>query len=455
LLHWLCSHIRKRTYGKRKRTYGKRKRKRKKYDTIMKTHLSHILPVWQACEILGEKTIHRIVASLLHLRQNSSSNKPKDPQQLQEEINVLVKSLFYRHPPQGATENTPLPPSVAQSWKRWLTLRTLALDKTTLLQFLVPSNAQPHTGPSGHMGLFDCWVYALQGHAPSSSATYYGGASSQLVFVPDLLILLAVCKKYRGQLQIQQQSRTSSTARNANNNSKQDDDDAQAEGMGGNVDQIGLNSEQKEENGEQTVDPLVAQAQGGGEPKPKNEKASEQEKSAWTMALLSYRIYDAYQKKGSITRDTTHRFLTDVHGEDSYKETPCRSLLDVIFEDPEHAIGWLHATCSEQQFCQRIAETVRPVEGSHLLLDWISILGCAMIPTEEMPPSVTAYLETMDHQPRPLCDIYRLTEHRLYEIKRRFHSMVQSSSPVIHGDPMGSPDSIDEQPKHVISQAAF
>jgi len=428
----------------------------------MKSHLSHILPVWQACEILGEPTVHRIVSSLLNFRQNTSSNKPRSTLQLQDEIDALVQSLFYRHPNSAATTATdrsngnvntstttttkgdPVPTQIAQSWKRWLTVRALALDKPTLLQFLVPSQVQPHTGAAGHMGLFDCWIYALQGHAASSQATYYGGATSQAaVWMPDVLILLAVCQQYRQHVELK------ANRSNSNNSSSNVTSVAAA------VEEMNLESgsDTKEEKGGE----LASGATGTVASASTTAATAGNNKSVWTMAVLSFRIYDAYQKKGSVTRDTVHRFFTDVHGEDSYKESPCRSLLDAVFDDPEHATGWLHAACSEQQFCQRVVESARSGDGSHLLLDWISILGCAMVPAHEMPPSVAAYLETMDHQPRPLCDLYRLTEHRIYEIKRRFHSMVQSSSPVIHGDPMGSSDSLEGvgQPKHVISQAAF
>jgi DUSP domain len=72
-------------------------------------------------------------------------------------------------------------------------------------------------------------------------------------------------------------------------------------------------------------------------------------------------------------------------------------------------------------------------------LDWISILGLAMIPyhhqhsttttpSKALIPSDTSiqkYLNVMYSTKPPLCQIYQLTESRLYEIKRRFHSLVQ------------------------------
>ena len=433
----------------------------------MKSHLSHILPVWKACDTLGRPTVQRIVASLLQLRLNTSpANRKQDSEELHEQIDLLVDSLFFR-PPSSSSASLPseqappqdplsppsssaslhndnlkaeigrVPAPIADAWKQWLTAGPLALDKPTLLRFLVPPSAQPYSGPSGHMGLFDCFIYTLQGHAPSSSASYYGGATSQLVWVPDVLIFLAVCKAFRNLQDQAQHLRRSKPPPSSDDESNKSSD-----------------SKSKE---------------------PDRSSTEHAERVIWTMAVLAYRMYDSYQKKGSVARDTVHRFLTDVHGEDSFKEPKAQAVLDIVFDDRDHAPGWLQATVSETQFCKRILSTTDLQYGRpHLLLDWMSYLATSMIPAEEIPHSVAAYLDTMDHQPRPLSDAYALADHRLFEIKRRFHSLVQSSSPVIvQGDPMGSssPSSTatstnassapsDEQPqgvppKHSIREAAF
>lgn len=433
---------------------------RKVTSVAMKTQLSPVLPVWKACQILGTPTVRRIVASLLSLRHRRSSHDDTSGVE-DEEVELLCKALHYRHPPPDYPD-TPLPPTVAQSWKRWMSMKALQLDKATLLCFLVPASVQPHAGPSGHMGLFDCWVYALQSHSSSSSAAYYGGAApAQTILVPDVLILLAVCKQYRA---LRLESLFDGEADESESSEVEEDDIVENGG--------------KEDNGGNEEDEQEQEA--------KDPATIRKEKVIWCMALLAYRIYDSYQKKGKVARDTVHRFLTDVYGEDSYKETEAQALLDVIFEDKEHDTGWLHATVTEMDFCRRVLETL-PVDdvvskkrkrSDYILLDWIATLASNMIPKEEIPPSVAAYLETMNYRPLPLCDMYGLADHRLYEIKRRFHSMVQTSSPVIVGDPMsnsedeaaagveeatGTPQpqspplqqSSQQVPKHVITEAAF
>ncbi|GAX25397.1 ubiquitin carboxyl-terminal hydrolase 6/32 [Fistulifera solaris] len=385
----------------------------------MKTHLSHIMPVWRASEILTRPIVHRIVRTLLSLRRNSNPSSSGD---LTGELENLVDALFFKplheivsSPMAG---EAPVPPGIEGAMNKWLKTRQLALDKATLIQFLVPMNVHPHSGSSGHMGLFDCFVYTLQGHSSSSSSSYYGGAMGQLVLLPDVLIYLAVCKQYRDFQKEQARIRAQATA---------------------------VKDEER-----------VA--------------SSDHDKIIVTMALLAYRMYDSYQKKGNVARDTVHRYMTDVHGENSYKEPKAQALLDQIFDDTIHAAGWLQKSISESTFCARILST--HIGRPHLLLDWMANLACAMIPpTEDIPLSIAAFLETMEQKPRSLCDIYSLADSRIFEIKRRFHSMVQSKSEVIHGDPMGSaadcngngpsstsleqPSESLNQPKQGISMKAF
>ena len=416
----------------------------------MKSHLSHILPVATACEILGLPMVERIVASLLSLRYNT---RRKEQEDIRTELEPLVDALFFAPPPVSidGEEDTRVPPAIEGAWKQWLTSRQLALDKNLLIQFLVPYNVQPHAGPSGHMGLFDCWIYTLQGHANTSSATYYGGAASPLVALPDVLIVLAICQAY--QTLQKEQLATRGTAPGKPDGEAKEAHESEA------------NEDEGEE--ERVTEPSASTKSSAPA---SNEDDDRAHRILWTMSVLAYRMYDSYQKKGIVTRDTVHRFLTDVHGEDSYKEPKAQGLLDQIFDDSEHASGWLQASVSENMFCKRIIATKVPGRP-HLLLDWLSLLACAMIPTEDIPPSVAAYLETMDHKPSSLSDTYSLADHRLFEIKRRFHSMVESSSPsIIQGDPMvtstsggasgassvsSAPKSLNHQPRHVIRQEAF
>lgn len=361
------------------------------------------MPVWKASEILGEPVVQRIGSSLLSLRQSASNKQHQHG--VEPEMGGLIEALFYRpdemrpidplEDPTGTMRQEPsIPPHIAVSWNRWLNTKALQLDKATLLAFLVPNSVQPSS--AGHMGLFDCLVYALQGHDPVSATGHYGPTpgpnNKNTIWLPDILILLAVCRQY---------------ARDRHN---------------------------------------IPRAQ--AEEDPKSERRFQQDqKIIWTMALLAYRIYDSYLKKGIFTRDTVHRFLTDVYGDDSYKKPHVKALLDVLFhpanEEPA-PLSPLEASITEAQFCRRCLDTMRP-NGEHLLLDWIVTLVNSMAPTPHLPGSITAYLETMNSTRPPLCQVYALADHRLYEIKRRFHSMVQQqlqhyttlSSPLmIQGDPM-------------------
>ncbi|CAB9510928.1 Putative ubiquitin carboxyl-terminal hydrolase 11 [Seminavis robusta] len=483
----------------------------------MKTSLSHVLPVWKACKILGEPTVRRIVQTLMQLRTRgvhvtanvthvessdqhdttNSETKTSQEELWDEELEQLVEALLYmpNQLPHGATPpvrrtnvptqkpvTIPTPPVVAQSWQKLTThTRMFGMDKSLLFRFTVPNVCQPHSGPQGHMGLFDCWVYTLQGHAPTSSATYYGGAANNMVWIPDVIIFLAVCKDYQDKFY-------SAAATTATTTSRPKRDSEMTEGT----------EEEDEEDEEESEDD-------------EEEKAEEQRRQQMlesclkTMAKLSYRFYDAYQKKGSLSRDTVHRFLTDVYGEDSYKTQEMRTLLDKVFRPTDKAISATAAAAgettvrpqssvqlSEGLFVSRIVATTPTLDAQrvvqkphapqtsngHVLLDWISLLGAAMVPPEELPQSTVAYLETMQVHPQPIVHQYLLAETRLYEIKRRFHSLVESSAVIIHGDVMAAngDDNNEEEktvdagtkvantstntaapavPKHVITQSAF
>lgn len=172
------------------------------------------------------------------------------------------------------------------------------------------------------------------------------------------------------------------------------------------------------------------------------------------LSVLAFRVYDSYQKKGFVSRDTVHRFMTDVYGEESYKRPEVRALLDKMYASPEEGGGVLSALTGGQ-FCQGVVATVDD-EVSHILLDWLAKLVIRLIPLGELPLSTQAYLETIASSHRSierLCQDYGLAESRLYEIKRRFHSLVESSN-VIHGDPM-STDVQESRPRHVITETAF
>ena len=424
----------------------------------MKSNLSHILPVHKACEILTEDVVLRLVTSLLLVRQQQQSGAtPALTSHLDsayQDARVLTEALLYKPPEKTEAdedgETTKIPSLVQQSWRRWTNSRSLALDKATLIQFIVPQVVQPHGGQSGHMGLFDCWVYALQGHSNSSASSYYGGASGSVVYLPDLLIMLAVAQQYRDFIS------------NFHETTTLDEDPPAAK------DTSDLS---------QTDEPQVSK-ENETEPALTAEKLPGAAEEVRVMAKMAFRLFDSYQKKGTVTRDTIHRFLTDVYGEDSYKKPPVKALLDEMFEPEQSPTaspsnGGLHAALSEPQFVKKVRDTMPQARPCHLLLDWMPILFCSFIPPDEVPQSVAAYLDTMEHRPRPLCDMYGIAETRLFEVKRRFHSLVRSANDIdlIQGDPIGNsstespeeaPDSFMEAvsstvapPKHSIPAEVF
>eukprot|EP00529_Nitzschia_sp_RCC80_P002746 CAMPEP_0113523524 /NCGR_PEP_ID=MMETSP0014_2-20120614/45750_1 /TAXON_ID=2857 /ORGANISM="Nitzschia sp." /LENGTH=1845 /DNA_ID=CAMNT_0000421617 /DNA_START=321 /DNA_END=5858 /DNA_ORIENTATION=+ /assembly_acc=CAM_ASM_000159 len=450
------------------------------------------MPVAQACTIIGEDRVTRIVSTVLMMQYNNQlqlkqqqaginkQNLPTPEQiaeKVDEEASVLVQSMYYttntattkkiqgeaqaQFLQMAMSHNKPsspsggglsveemslaessekreqhVPPPIRQCWRKLTSSRPYLLDKMTLIKFIVPTCAQPHAGLGGHMGLFDCLVYALQAkHEPTPSLSASGAAASggggggpespqqqqqpispaPLVSIPDLVIFLAVCQQYWS-LHI-----------------------------------IGHEDE---------PDTIISY--------------DEDNPTIKTMADWMFTVYDAYQKKGGIQRDTLHRFLSDVYGDDSYKTSPMVDQLDKIFKKP-------NAPLNRPEFVQAVMDTMtyepRP---SHFLLDWMATLAQAMMPvgsssssyvnnedsdamdsansseqvksgrnqfaTTNLSESTTVFLQTMEQQRRwlpQICDHYKLAESRTFEIKRRFHSLVESSTTVIQGDPMGGGDSLD------------
>lgn len=359
----------------------------------MKSNLSQILPVAEACAILGEDCVRRVVRSFLYFR---TPNRPPT----NEDIRTLVNALMY-----DPGEND-VPQNILTTWNR-LTRRTSGLDKAAFIRFMIPASAAPFNGPGGHMGLYDCWVNAL-----SVSANGYnnnaGTPVNPVVLLPDILVVVAVCREYR---EVQNMDRADSLLENM---------------------------------------------------------ASRQDYAIMMLSVLAFRVYDSYQKKGTVTRDTVHRFLSDVHGEDSYKTTPVRRTLDILFTAPEIADmddpmapskPRVLSHLTPGQFANAIRKTLGgKVSKHHILLDWISTLGNAMVPLHELPGSTQAYLDTLGSTHRSIetvCQEYGLAS--LYEIKRRFHSLVETNQ-VVQGDIMkeaSEDDKAPTRPRHVISKQAF
>jgi hypothetical protein len=352
----------------------------------IRSNLSGILPVAEACHILGKDTVTWVVRSFLCFR---SPTKPPT----NEDVTVLVKALFYD------PGDNDVPQNILTHWNR-LTRRTAGLDKPSFIKFMVPSPAVPFNAPGGHLGLFDCWVHAL-----SASANNYAANGPNplppVVLLPDILIAVAICREYRI---IQGLPRSNL---------------------------------------------------------PTEDMESRADYATMMLSVLAYRVYDSYQKKGYVPRDTLHRFLSDVHGEDCYKTTSVRTRLDRMFEaregsDKPGQVLLQHLTPA--QFANGIRQTA--LNRHHILLDWMAILGDNMVPLNPLPPSVNAYLDALTASNRSLeflCQTYGLAN--LYEIKRRFHSLVETNR-VVQGDVMREAQEEEDKksarkPRHVISQDAF
>lgn len=467
------------------------------------TQLTPLMPVAKAVTVLGEDKVHRIVSTLLrlqasHKRPNNNnningnnnnntinSNNPIGPpdetsdEVINRKASAYVQSMLYTSsssslPTTGGggssksntttttTSNTNknttndsspmidnhIPPPIKNAW-RALTSLPLLMDKLTLIKFFVPTCAQPHVGAGGHMGLFDCLFYALQtkkpsslsnnalsklgvstgsaGASPSSPANGSGPATSNssnssggggatgpaLVAIPDVVIFLAICQNY-SKLQ-----------------------------TAGDLD-----------------DDIVS--------------FSTEDPTTVAMSQWMFLLYDAYQKKGVLVRDTVHRFLSDVYGEEAYKTPNLRDLLDKVFSKAPQL--------TSREFVAAITETLTYTpQPTHALLDWMAIMAQAIQPYGDAPvESTQVFLQTIDQQNRflpKICQDYQLAEFRLYEIKRRFHSLVESTTTVIQGDPMSgvdeetttastpappngtngntNPSSLSSVPKHVIPSAVF
>jgi len=319
------------------------------------------------------------------------------PGRISKQAMMLLESTDMSPSSDPTTTKRQIPPSIRKSWTALLNNRSLMLDKASFFKFLIPSCAQPHSGPGGHMGLFDCLVYALQTRPPSatSSSTMNGASPPSHVTIPDILIFFAICLKY-WELQTQV-----------------------------NEDDI--------------------QSFSGDNPAVRN------------MARLMFLVYDGYQKNAVIGRDTIHRFMSDVYGEESYKDPRTKEVLTKIFSNP-------NAPLTGREFRDAVIHTVSYCPTpQHFLLDWMATLAQAMMPTplaksgnkssgtddeddistigNNLPESAAVLLEKMDQQRRLLpqiCERYELAEYRLYEIKRRFHSLVESTTSIIQGDPMGA-----------------
>jgi hypothetical protein len=118
------------------------------------------------------------------------------------------------------------------------------------------------------------------------------------------------------------------------------------------------------------------------------------------IGKLMFRIYDAFQKKRVVTRDTLQRFLSDIHGEDINEKLEVKQVLERMFTTKENGNGGGGGggdktvaskrlmQLEETQFLQSLSKTVHvlydgedgPNGIEHILIDWFVRLSDGLMP---------------------------------------------------------------------------
>ena len=362
------------------------------------------------------------------------------------------------------------------------TSSVLGIDKASFLSrgILFPPSAVPDRGPNGHMALMDCVFNALSSPPAESSVimdaaefefgtlnnntkrsshdermaqVLASGRGKNRILLPDLLIVFGVCRlaewdmEYRGYCEEWKLKREKVH-------------EEMHRGLMELEDRIGVEvgeekgveiKEEEEKEGEKAVPP------------PRDDGLR-------LASLLAFQIYDGYQRQNTLTRDTIHRFLSDIHGEESNKTAAVKNVLDRMFEeekgkDPppssksKKALGshhpttgrvltyldadlfskGIHATISHSyrsvSHVSAIHSSSQSLVGTHILLDWILLLFNCMLPRKIPPPSNMAeyYLRIVNSDPVRMLDTLSIKyglyngdeggDNGLYEIRRRFHSL--------------------------------
>ena len=375
------------------------------------------------------------------------------------------------------------------------TSSVLGIDKSAFLTrgIVFPPTTLPDRGPNGHMALMDCVFNALSTVPPETEAmmdrvekeftaltstavtkrsahdermaqVLAAGRGKGRILLPDLLIVFAICRlaewdmEYRGAMEERRGVRDRIHEETTRKLMELEE-------------RIGDESSKKEEEMMVSGDDLKEQQEEPIVPPPR-------EDGLHLASLLAFRIYDGYQRSNTLTRDTLQRFLSDIHGEESYKTAPVKACLDKIFEaekgkDPptksKKSLGsslpspiskggilsfvdmnlfskGIHATIS---YSHRSVSNVTPLHSSsqslvaiHILLDWIILLFNCMLPRQLPPPSnMTRYFLTIvNSDPVRMLDTlsikYGLYENEeggdngLYEIRRRFSSLQKKNGSV-------------------------
>lgn len=384
----------------------------------------------------------------------------------------------------------------------------LALDKTGFLRggLLFPMSMAPHQGPHGHLPLIECLFTSLASPSPTlvlqqllkeangipnnNSSSYYRDKSRNdcyhtpsrnlntnmnvnrtLFLLPDLIIFWGISRQYQNVFFDQghgiiQVVTTATREDNASLEKKQATNDIQfRQGSEDSVSQIS-----------QSFPADNTDKQPQHQQHHTRDFSKEGLHAIACMTLLVFRTYDAYQKRSIITRDTIHRFLSDIHGEDCYSRPIVKKMLDRMFMvessvvDNEHTHGQnrnikisLPGTptrhlshLTEEQFLQSIEKTMKISTGGwpmHTLLDWYISLANQTLPqqfvgSKDIPQRMYELLQaktdmmrgtSTETEIRQLCFKYGIMDDStintnnsdvgqlmpLFEVKRRFRSVVE------------------------------
>ncbi len=293
----------------------------------------------------------------------------------------------------------------------------LGLDKTTFVRsgVIFPSCMAPHAGQNGHLALMECVFYALAtppttvlttrlakvaNAVPKSgvgrkewrdycrreyskamvdgpigsdtgSESFHNSRNMNnqrtLLLLPDLMIFWSIVKRYNDLFVDSGSNIEGITARNLTVANQQ-------EGKENNMD-----------SGDNNQELLVT---------------NEGEQAILAISRLTYRVYDAFQKKGTISRDSIHRFLSDIHGEEMHKKPTVKQVLDRMFTTDSESVtsrtmergndlpSRTMAHLNEAQYIKAARKTVAIISGGadcsnrleHVLFDWFNRIGNSILP---------------------------------------------------------------------------
>lgn len=376
------------------------------------------------------------------------------------------------------------------------TSSVLGLDKHAFLSrgILFPPTTLPDRGPNGHFALMECVFTALSSEPPEaqvilntvevefaslsngnkSRSTHdermtqvlAAGRGKARILLPDLIIAFGICRlgewdmEYRGWVEERRLRRERVHEETARGLMELEERVIDGENSLG---EKKVDSSEEMENEEMKAVPPP------------------REDGLRLVSLLAFLIYDGYQSQNTLTRDIIQRFLSDIHGEESYKTAPTKHCLDRMFEEEKgkdppsksnRALGnhnetgyilhhldgnlfqkGIHATISySEQSVSNVAvkhSTSQTLVATHILLDWVLLLFNCMLPRQLPPPSNMAeyYLRIVNSDPVRMLDtlsikygLYNANEgadNGLYEIRRRFHSLQKKNGNLVEKEKSG------------------